>query len=329
MNLIVVYLGVLGYRQRVRLPLYTARFVGGILFTEAFMGWFQFVHPDPGLWLAAIPLYSAVMLLLSARAVVHGRRRANTSERCSAIVQCTFACVEVVLTVFAVQIGRIPHPAAVLHYNQVIVIGVPACYLANGLIAVLIIASDLAGKMEVLAETDTLTGLVNRRGCEREAADAIRRAHARNKPLAVILADIDHFKRINDRHGHGVGDVALARFSSHLRATLPDARLLGRLGGEEFVVLLSETSEQEAIEAAERLREGVPGISLAEFEAEPFTASFGVTLLKPTDSNLADILARADIALYQAKATGRNRVCLFDPEHRPLHVARRDRPMLA
>jgi diguanylate cyclase (GGDEF)-like protein len=330
-TLIISYLGVRGYRQRARLPLYNGRFLAGFLLTEAIMFGANFILPHQGIRLAVVPFFSAIMLLLAARAAVLSGREPNTSDRTAAILQVVFACFELLLTALALRLGKGPNQPALMVYNQALLLGLPSCYIANGLIAVLILASDLARRMARLADTDMLTGLLNRRGFEREALGAILDARDTRTPLALVLADIDHFKRINDLHGHAIGDIALARFSTYLVSSLAASAAVGRLGGEEFVFLLTQPGDSETFLLVESLRTGVPQISFADLELEvpSFTVSFGVSFLEPSDAALADMLARADIALYQAKTTGRNRTCLFDPSMRPLDVARAVTPLPA
>lgn len=324
-------LWVRGYRQRAHLPLYTMPVLVAIALGIAALWFFTFHVPYIGIMIAINPLFMAITLFLSARAALRDqfrwKRRANAAELASAIIQTLFGCLELVMMVVALRIGRVPDPSTVRLYNAFINLGLPSFYIGNGIVNILIIASDLATRMERLAQTDTLTVLLNRRGFEREADAAMAKARARRSSLAAVLADIDHFKRVNDLHGHGVGDVALMRFSAYLRDSLPQVIPVGRLGGEEFVFLIPEANEEEALQLVETIRTGVSTISLAEFDAAPFTASFGITFFEPADRSLIDILARADVALYQAKATGRNRTVLFDPSLRPLHIPRSERPM--
>jgi diguanylate cyclase (GGDEF)-like protein len=333
-TLVLNYMWVRGYRQRAGLPPHQGVFFTAIALASAGLYFFNYGIHYFNLMLAINPLFMAVMLFLSASAALQDKdgwkRRANAAERATAIVLLLFGCLELTMMVAALRVGRpTPNAAALLLYNEILILGLPSFYIGNGIISVLLIAADLAGRMEVLARTDTLTGLLNRRGFEREAQAAIAAARSRNGQLAAVLADLDHFKKINDRHGHGIGDVVLQRFSGHLRSALPANCSLGRLGGEEFVFLIPDTSEAATMELVESLRVAVTTLSLAEFEVAPLTSSFGITFLEADDTSLIDLLARADVALYQAKATGRNRTVLFDPSLKPLHVPRAERPIPA
>jgi diguanylate cyclase (GGDEF)-like protein len=324
-TLALTYLATRGYRQRAGLPMYPQRFGAGFLAVFAVMVISNYVVPNQGVRLAIVPLFGAAMLFLGSRAALRYRRKPSSADRSSAVFQLVFVCFELLLTVLALRLGKGPNLPALMVYNQTLLLGLPSLYVGSGLMALFLLTSDLALRMEHLAETDTLTGLLNRRGFEREAREAIALAQAQPLPLTAVLADIDHFKRINDNFGHGIGDVALSRFSAYLAANVPGLVPVGRLGGEEFVFLLVGMPCDEALERVEQIREGVSSISLADYEVEPFTASFGVTHLEPEDATMADLLERADVALYQAKATGRNRVCVYDPSLRPLQVPRSER----
>ncbi|MFV9503458.1 MAG: diguanylate cyclase [Oscillochloridaceae bacterium umkhey_bin13] len=162
-----------------------------------------------------------------------------------------------------------------------------------------------------LARTDPLTGLYNRRSFYEAAQRELERARRLGSTLAVILLDIDHFKLVNDEHGHQAGDRALEAVADLLRASLRTADISARYGGEELVVLLPDTSPEAALAVAERLRRGMHLLTL-QSERGPIhlTASFGVaTCEADTDQlELESLLARADEACYAAKHTGRDRV---------------------
>lgn len=156
------------------------------------------------------------------------------------------------------------------------------------------------------AMRDQLTGVLNRRGFLKETE---RLRAARGKlASAVILADLDHFKILNDTHGHLAGDQALKVAARRLRAILRSTDLIGRFGGEEFIFWLDHVDPQKAEQLAERLRAAIANLPVS-FENKPIalTASFGVTMLDP-DERLETAIERADTALYEAKAAGRNRV---------------------
>ncbi len=160
---------------------------------------------------------------------------------------------------------------------------------------------------------DTKTGLLNASTWEREAAIEIARAVRTDSPLALALIDIDHFKTVNDTHGHLVGDKALRAVTDGLRSQLRNYDLAGRFGGEEFTVLLPHAREADALSVAERLRAHVAAMSIPVDDANPsgpsvkLTISVGVAALDGASRELTEMMAAADRALYHAKEAGRNR----------------------
>lgn len=159
--------------------------------------------------------------------------------------------------------------------------------------------------LERLANTDRLTGLWNRLKFEEVAQQEVGRAERYGYPLSLVFFDIDHFKEINDRHGHEVGDQVLCRLADRVREHLRDSDSLCRWGGEEFLILMPHTDRQQARQLAEKLRELISSSTL--LERQPISASFGIAQLQPGEL-LRDLVRHADTALYRAKQLGRNRV---------------------
>jgi two-component system, cell cycle response regulator len=165
-------------------------------------------------------------------------------------------------------------------------------------------------RLEALAQTDPLTQVLNRRAMTDRLAAELDRARRYDSVITLLMVDIDHFKRINDTHGHLVGDDILREIAALLVKGVRSVDMVARYGGEEFVVVLPETLEQGGVAFAERLRERIEatvfetsGLSLR------LTASIGVaTYPSPRLESVEDLFARADAALYRAKADGRNRV---------------------
>ncbi|MBI5891732.1 MAG: diguanylate cyclase [Nitrosomonadales bacterium] len=166
-------------------------------------------------------------------------------------------------------------------------------------------------ELERRAQVDVLTGLNNRRHFYELAELEIERTRRYGKPLAVLMLDADHFKHINDSHGHHVGDAVLQKLGAVCRHTMREIDIVGRLGGEEFAILLPEVTTAQAQEAAERLRKAVTAAAVpTQGESVFFTVSIGVTGLAETDRDIVTLLKRADAAMYDAKQAGRNRVCV-------------------
>jgi diguanylate cyclase (GGDEF)-like protein/PAS domain S-box-containing protein len=168
-------------------------------------------------------------------------------------------------------------------------------------------------EIEQQAQTDYLTGLCNRRYFIAFAERELEHARRYKKPLAILAIDIDFFKSINDNYGHSVGDLTLQKFASVCHEVLRESDLLGRIGGEEFAVLLPETDADQAQEISERLRYYLAEcrvIAADQSVRVQFTVSIGITLFSGDNTNIEDLLNRADIALYQAKHRGRNQVVM-------------------
>ena len=165
--------------------------------------------------------------------------------------------------------------------------------------------------LEQLARHDSLTGLLNRRYFFDLAEQELARALRHDRPLSLLMIDIDLFKQVNDTYGHAVGDKTLQKLSQIFSEIVREIDIVCRMGGEEFAILLPETGKEEAIEVAERLRLSVEKTEIPMEHGLPlhFTISIGVASLKKQSDNIDTLLSRADNALYEAKRTGRNRVC--------------------
>jgi len=162
----------------------------------------------------------------------------------------------------------------------------------------------MMAETQLQASTDGLTGLMNRRNLE----NAMRRLNTEGVPFSLVVADLDHFKVLNDTHGHEAGDRALRIFSKTLRASIRADDLACRYGGEEFAIVLPESDVPEALEVVERVRASLAR-AIEHGEAPPFTASYGIA--HSTDAaDLEDLFRRADQAMFAAKAAGRDCACL-------------------
>jgi len=169
-----------------------------------------------------------------------------------------------------------------------------------------------------VAITDDLTGIYNRRAFFEAALRAFQRARERGTALGVLMLDLDHFKGINDRYGHGMGDQALRRFAETVRGLLLPKHVFGRLGGEEFALLAPGSNEAESIALAERICQAVSAVRFdPPAEDLRMTVSIGVAQIEDGAADLDALLREADDLLFQAKHDGRNRV---------RHIRRNERP---
>jgi diguanylate cyclase (GGDEF)-like protein len=181
-------------------------------------------------------------------------------------------------------------------------------------VSFLLMCTDRAQQqLEHTARVDYLTGIYNRRAIEELSTRVMSAARRHGFPLSLMIVDLDHFKQVNDQHGHACGDKALVESVGRMHEILRAEDLLGRLGGEEFVVVMPRIGREQAVAAAERLRERFAERPMRLHDGEQdielqLTLSVGVVSLQPGDSQFSHLLRRADRAMYAAKAAGRDRV---------------------
>ncbi|RYD42680.1 MAG: GGDEF domain-containing protein [Sphingomonadales bacterium] len=181
------------------------------------------------------------------------------------------------------------------------------------------VAIDQIVELRLQVAGDDLSGLLNRRGFEAKAGTALRRCIEHNSPAALMIADLDHFKLVNDNHGHAVGDAIIAAFGAHVRLIGPANMIAGRVGGEEFALLVPGASIEAARQLAEAVRTGLQAACADRLPANLCpTTSIGVAIGAP-GTTLSALMQEADQALYEAKRTGRNRVRTFTPN--PVRLA--------
>lgn len=201
---------------------------------------------------------------------------------------------------------RTPHPvnlAAALAANVSQVLGTVALLVAW--------RSEAEHQLRTLAMTDGLTGVHNRRGFTAQGSGLLAHAARHQLPMTALMVDLDHFKQINDTHGHEAGDRALQLFARLLGDTCRSGDLVGRLGGEEFGVLLLHNSAPAGLALDRRLRRRLQAASVAEL-GFALDYSAGMAVLQPGEVGLAELMARADGALYAAKTAGRGRLIAAD-----------------
>lgn len=176
----------------------------------------------------------------------------------------------------------------------------------------LAVARARAELLEQQATTDPLTGIANRRRADEELMRLVVHARRYRQPFAAVLVDLDHFKDVNDTYGHEVGDAVLVTAVTRLRSAIRESDLLGRWGGEEFVILAPQTSHADACALAERCRVVMASPGTAD-PGKRITASFGVATLDVDEDDARSLMRRADLAMYTAKRQGRDRVVGIGP----------------
>ena len=178
--------------------------------------------------------------------------------------------------------------------------------MAIALLLIVILVRDVLADATQKSETDTLSGLLNRRGFEERADRALRDAERQGVPLSLVICDLDHFKSVNDSFGHASGDAVIVTFARFLRTAVALHYAAGRIGGEEFAIVLPGTNIVAARLFAEGARSAFAGLPVDGLPYDKrFTASFGVAELAPGE-RIADLMQRADAALYEAKKSGRD-----------------------
>jgi diguanylate cyclase (GGDEF)-like protein len=192
-----------------------------------------------------------------------------------------------------------------------LVIGIAVTLLV--IVINVLMVNHFQGKLEEMATIDELTGLPNRRffftQAKREMAQCLRSG----KWVTLLMIDIDFFKKVNDTYGHGVGDRVLTETASRLKDALREGDLAGRIGGEEFAVLLPATERDSALKVAERLRRTISRLPMSfGNKIFPVTISVGIATDQNQEGNLENLMIKADKALFESKKRGRDRVCTFD-----------------
>ena len=313
-SLTMATMAYVGFRKRANLPLRLGRLVVSVFVFELLIGWFTFAQHHMGMRMLLSPVYSALMMGLAAVVVLRSGE-VRVAERTTALVLLGFAMAQLASGITAFLQGAEADERYLQLYQQITFLTQPAFHAALGISVVLLLADDLSQRMKRLAVTDGLTGLLNRRGVEEAGAREVGRAHRYGGSLGVAVLDIDHFKSINDHHGHPAGDEALQNIAAALVETTRATDIVARIGGEEFVVLMPDTQWHGVGELAQRLRER---LARCEVDGQRLTVSIGAGVLAPGE-RLWDFLSRIDRSLYRAKELGRDRVEMA--EHRGLDSA--------
>ena len=267
---------------------------------------FQVVHADYRMRQILFSLGMSSLLLVHARLLL--KQGDSFPTRFTATVLLVQAAVMLLRALATFWIDTAATPRFASSPIHTVYIGAFGLALLLLVVGVQLMASErVRAEFEHLATHDDLTQALNRRALLAAAEAELQRWLRYGQPFALLLLDIDHFKRINDEHGHLVGDHVLLRCVDVLRPVLRGPDRLGRYGGEEFLVLLPASDAAAALAVAERLRLAVEQQS-ATATLPACTTSIGVAEVQPGDTTLTALIARADAALYRAKAQGRNRV---------------------
>lgn len=236
---------------------------------------------------------------------------------CALVVPLPLTCLLVlvysVVTMFAIKLGVYDLGEEGLNDEMIGAIHIGVAMIALGPVLVASVTAERRrqfAELERAANHDSLTDALNRGTFLRQAENALTGLKEAKLPVSVILIDVDHFKQVNDFHGHAAGDLALVSLSSVVRASIRNGDIFGRLGGEEFALLLPGASAQDAVAAANRLRRQVERMqtALPSGELLQLTISVGVATSPVSHAPMSEMLSFADQTMYEAKHAGRNRV---------------------
>ena len=241
--------------------------------------------------------------------------------RLGTVIIITLIAVVASLAITMVAVTLLNDQGNALHTEIAVMLaaGIPMLVtpaIAWFLVGLLLRVHRVEQEMRSLASYDSLTGLPSRHAFFENANHYVSLAQREKSSFSVMIIDLDHFKSINDRYGHPASDAVLKLFADVVNSVARRSDIIGRLGGEEFAIVLPSTNTSEALEFSERLHHAINQAVLKyKHSAIRYTVSIGLSEFD-TDSedNIDDLLARADLALYQAKQSGRNQTATFNPQ---------------
>jgi len=306
-----VTLSLRGHCQRTN-----CRFLPGNLWPYSAAGYLAVVAvtvtwPHTGLSVAMLPLFAAVSLILAAAVVIRTPDEVRPAEWGAAASMVVVGLGHFIVAVYLSSLGADRAVVLAALQDLAVLMITPAGFVAIAMFVMFMLASDVSEEMKEVAIRDQLTGLLNRRGFGEMNTTAYATARRTGRPVSVIMADIDHFKVVNDEFGHAAGDAALVHFAKLLCETRRGDDFAARMGGEEFALVLPGTQLDETMAIADDLCARMAATPLVvDGRQVDMTASFGVATISAKDTCLTDVIIRADRALYRSKRAGRNRVDL-------------------
>ena len=297
-----------GLLRRARQPTYLGIYVGIYALAALTLAVAIVLSPDTTSRLIVINIAYGCMQLVTMM-VLLGAAQKEAIDRLIIVMQGVFAAQFLIrpsLTLMIEQ-GTAADAYRETVYYAVVNFSLTLLSLLGAMVLIGACVYDQIKAVRENAELDVLTGLRTRRGFEQEVLAQMERAKLDDVPVSLVVADIDHFKSVNDVWGHQVGDRAIAAFGSVIRGTIRDGDIAGRIGGEEFCILAWNCDGKEAVTMAERIRRGLGATQVDGMPADHrLTASFGVSGRREGEG-YGKVFARADAALYEAKQGGRNR----------------------
>ncbi len=259
----------------------------------------------PGMQGMIVSVFVGVLMAVSAASLWPRDRRFTSPETAFFGILCAYALCQLALVLSSALI--IGSGEGKELYRAILALTMPTVYAGTAMASVLVVAGDLAEELRRQISHDAMTGVLNRRGLEEAASRAIALAQRNQRPLAMVVSDLDGFKALNDRQGHIAGDTALRSFAGLLKTATRRGDIVARMGGDEFGMLLVDSDAQAAAQVMERVRAETQHVAIDGIGAA-LSASFGITQISPDDRVLEDLVRRADAALYDAKRAGRDRI---------------------
>lgn len=316
LSCLLVITAAAGHRVRLRLPTPLSIVFLLLIGVSAAQIVFTIFVPRIDIRVALAPGFACIAFLHVAWVLYRYGPEPRLAQLVAGGVHLLFGLAQGLAAGIALQFGLEPSQGQRDAYNLVNFALMPTFFVAMGITAIFLLGTDLATRLRQLAVTDSLTGLSNRRGFMQASARLLAQAQRRRQALTLVIADLDFFKKINDRFGHAVGDHALVHFSNTLAGGLRGEDVAGRIGGEEFAILL-RGDVSDARQVVSRLRNilAQQPMSVGE-EVVPLSASFGIAEWQE-EPEIEALLIRADRALYEAKASGRDTVVLAPLEAGP------------
>lgn len=308
-SLLTQVLALAGFRMRAERPPFPTSIIAFFVSVFVLVFVFTYLYPHMGLRMVFIPLSGALVVIAITYEIWRIDRPLRVAEKSAMVLFLLYGLVQATSGILALLQGAERDEYYLSLYSQVNFVFMPAFFAGLGLFTLLILVDDLVSKLNRQAITDYLTGLLNRRGLKQKADQLIQTSRKNNQNLAVITADIDHFKNINDQYGHQIGDEVLKYVSRGMRQLLLPPAVLARIGGEEFAAVAQVNDLEDAQKLAEFLRQQLSEQSRKTNADLHITGSFGVAIIS---DSLEQALLQADQAMYQAKNLGRNRVVLFE-----------------
>ncbi|MBG9995526.1 GGDEF domain-containing protein [Pseudoalteromonas sp. NZS127_1] len=304
-----VLLGTWGHCIRVNSSIKIRYLIISAIVTLAAVYYFTAINVHVGLFMSLYVYYDVILLILSAVIIFRHKQKSLPAEIGASITYTLCGLLLFVAASIALLQGSQVNEEYIALYTLINFMTVPAAHVGMAVFIIFIMASDLAEKMNHLAMTDVLTGCLNRRGFYNKSQEQLKDKLNNYKYVSLIYWDIDKFKKINDEFGHAGGDVVLVEAAKIMQDCINPDDLFGRIGGEEFTLLIARNDEPTAKAFPEKLRNALASNPI-HFNDKVInvTASFGVINIKCNKTAIESAINEADKALYHAKNRGRNQV---------------------